>query len=312
MEANCEIILQLPQEGRLGNLTGDETEILDAFRAHVKDEMKVTDPKFDDWYLLRFLRSRKFKLPDTITMFETFINWRKSFNTDHMIENDFSQIDSFSKDNWEHGYYSTTRDGYPVYIERYAKTDINKVLTTYTTEQIQQYYVNSYEIMLHCIWPECSRVAGRRIDALVTILDFKGLGIGRMLKADTRAFLGLATGICQDYYPECSGKMFLINTSMTFGALWAILKLMINKKTRDKISVLGSKYMKEVNKFVDMDNLPKSMGGNNPKEIYETAGPWSAYTAECINKKTYFADGIVQGDPWKEPARKAKNEAPKE
>ena len=64
-------------------------------------------------------------------------------------------------------------------------------------------------MMLHSIWPECSKAAGRRIDAGVTILDMKGLGVMRMLKSDTRRFMGIATGICQDYYPECAGKMLI-------------------------------------------------------------------------------------------------------
>jgi len=160
-------------------------------------------------------------------------------------------------------------------------------------------------MMLHSIWPECSKAAGRRIDAGVTILDMKGLGVMRMLKADTREFMGIATGICQDYYPECAGKMFLINTGMTFSALWAVVKLMIDQKTRDKISVLGSKFLKDVTKYIDPDNLPKSLGGNNPKEVNESVGPWTEYAAKCIKEKNYFADGVVQGDPWKEPARAA-------
>jgi len=306
MEATTLDLLKLPKEGRLGCLTADETKVLDAFRTHVKDVNKVTDPKFDDWYLLRFCRARKFVLKDVITMWEKFITWRKEFGTDTMIENDFKYIDDFSKQYWHKGYYSVTKDGYPVYIERYEKTDIDKVLTNFSDDEIKKYYVNSYEMMIHCIWPECSRVAGKRIDALVTILDFKGLGIMRMLKSDTRKFLGIATSICQDYYPECSGKMFLVNTGMTFNALWAVIKLMLDSKTRDKIKVLGSKFLKEITTYVDLDQLPKSMGGTNPKEVYETDGPWSAYAQECIKQKTYFADGVVQGDPFKETARKAK------
>jgi hypothetical protein len=80
----------------------------------------------------------------------------------------------------------------------------------------------------------------------------------RMTKSDTRAFLNMATQVAQDYYPECQGKMFIINTGMTFSALWAIVKHWLDEKTRKKISVLGSKYMKELSKYIDPANLPKS------------------------------------------------------
>jgi len=125
MEASPQLILQLPQEGRLGCLTPAETKILDDFRTHVKDVMKITDPKFDDWYLLRFCRARKFKLPDIIKMWEKFINWRKDFDVDNAIKIDYQPMKDFAKENWIHGYYSVSRDGNPVYIERYEKTDID-------------------------------------------------------------------------------------------------------------------------------------------------------------------------------------------
>ena len=308
-----DLILKLPQEGRLGCLKASEKKILYDFRSHVRDNMKINDPKFDDWYLLRFCRARKFILPDIIAMWEKFYNWRKEIDVDNGIQIDYQPIRDFAKENWIHGYYSISRDGYPVYIERYEKTDIDKILTTYTEDQITKYYVNSYEMMLHCIWPECSKAVGRRIDAVITILDVKGLGIMRMLQTDTRKFMSMATGICQNYYPECAGKMFIVNTGMAFSALWSVLKLMLDEKTRDKIDVLGSNYLKQLTKYIDPDNLPKSLGGNNSKEVNESIGPWTEYVAKCTAEKNYFADGVVQGDPWKEPARAALKESePKE
>lgn len=42
---------------------------------------------YNDHFLLRYLRARKFKLDDTIKMFKDYINWRK--------ENDVDNIDKF-------------------------------------------------------------------------------------------------------------------------------------------------------------------------------------------------------------------------
>lgn len=81
---------------------------------------------------------------------------------------------------------------------------------------------------------------------------------------------------------------------------------MLDQKTRDKISVLGSKYMKELSKYVDPKNLPASMGGENPKEVFDAVGPWTNYVKAAYEQKSYFPDGVVQGDPFKEPARAAK------
>ena len=305
MQAVSQQILEIPTEGSLGHLTPKEQGVLTQFRAHVKDVLKVTDPRFDDWYLLRFCRARKFDLPKVILMFTNFINWRKEKDIDNGMEKNFTAIYDTAKKEWEHGYYGVSRDGFPVYIERYANTDIDYILKTFSEEQLKAYFSNTFETMLHCIWPECSKAAGRRIDRNITILDVKGFGVMRMTKSDTRAFLNMATTVAQDFYPECQGKMFIVNTGWSFSALWAIVKIWLDEKTKKKISVLGSSYMKEITKYVDASQLPQSLGGDNPNLICDPVGPWKAYMAKCRAEKTLFADGIVQGDPWKEDARKA-------
>lgn len=109
MEAD--LVFKLPSEGRLGCLTADQEKVLQDFKAHVTDVMQINDPKWDDWYLLRFCRARKFKLPDVIKMFENFIAWRKEQDVDNAIAKDYSPIVTFAKQYWEHGYYSMSRDG---------------------------------------------------------------------------------------------------------------------------------------------------------------------------------------------------------
>lgn len=51
-------------------------EVLTKFKIHVKANNKVNLEQFDDVYLLRFLRARKFDLQKTIKMWDDFIDWR--------------------------------------------------------------------------------------------------------------------------------------------------------------------------------------------------------------------------------------------
>ena len=102
-------------------------------------------------------------------MFTKFLLWRAEKQVSLLITKNFTNIKEFAPENWEHGYYSTSKDGYPVYIERYGKTNVPKLLSTFTEENLKEYFTNSYEVMIHCIWPECSRKAGRRIDKIITI-----------------------------------------------------------------------------------------------------------------------------------------------
>lgn len=46
--------------------------------------MGLSNPPFDDPYLLRFLRARKFDLKKTEKMFVDYINWRKEKDVDNI------------------------------------------------------------------------------------------------------------------------------------------------------------------------------------------------------------------------------------
>ena len=49
--------------------------------------MGLTNPPYDDQYLLRFLRARKFDLKKTEKMFVDFIQWRKEKGVDEIQVN---------------------------------------------------------------------------------------------------------------------------------------------------------------------------------------------------------------------------------
>lgn len=50
---------------------------------------------YDDYYLLRFLRARKFDMEKTKLMFNNFIEWRKENDVDNVIDVKYSIINSF-------------------------------------------------------------------------------------------------------------------------------------------------------------------------------------------------------------------------
>jgi len=68
-----------------------------------------------------------------------------------------------------------------------------------------RYYIQSYERLLHEIFPGCSKATGVPIAQTVTILDLKGGSMGMMSK-QVYDFIQLASKIGQDYYPEILGQ----------------------------------------------------------------------------------------------------------
>ena len=55
--------------------------------------------------------------------------------------------------------------------------------------------------------------------------------------------------------------MFIVNAPFLFSGVWAIIKPWLDKKTRDKISIHGSGFQKELLKLIDKENLPDYLGG---------------------------------------------------
>ena len=109
----------------------------------------------------------------------------------------------------------------------------------------------------------------------------KGGGIGMATPAVYR-FMKLTTTITQDNFPETLYKMFIINAPMLFSVIWSVAKVFIDKKTQNKISIIGGRYKKELLKVIDINMLPKFLGGKyravpNPNHSFWeqiNPGPW--------------------------------------
>ena len=110
----------------------------------------------------------------------------------------------------------------------------------------------------------------------------------------TIRLLKQALKINSDYYPEIMGKMVIANAPAIFTGVWAIVKGWIDEKTRKKIVVVGNPT-KILSEFIDMDNLPTFMGGQNENVLTENHGPWNEY--ELVDSSDPDADvGIKRKD----------------
>lgn len=74
------------------------------------------------------------------------------------------------------------------------------------------------------------------------------------------ALLKQILAIDEANYPESLKKMFVINTPGIFKFLWAIVKPMVDKKTLEKIVILGSNYYDTLIKHMPKESIPKEYG----------------------------------------------------
>lgn len=284
-----------------GDCSDAQLKVLGEFRQAVT-AMGCTNPPYDDAYLLRFCRARKFDLQKILLMWNNFVNWRKENNIDNIETYVFHELEQVKK-HYPHGYFRVDRKGRPIYIERIGKLNLKELFKVTTQERLIKYYTQSYERLLKQIFPSCTAAAGLPCNQTVTILDLKGGSMG-MVSKQVYDFIQLASKIGQDYYPEILGQMFIINAPMLFTGIWTVIKGWLDEKTRNKIKILGSKYEKDLFEVVDPENLPDFLGGKIPASEYgenldNEQGPWldaahqtgtTAGEAEDDDKKEDFYD----------------------
>ena len=235
--------------------------------------------KYHDLFLLRFMRARKFDVKKVHEMFTTYLKWRTTENVDDIENWDFKEQLQV-KQVYPHGYHRTDKLGRPIYIEQISKCDIDEVLKRTSEQNMMKYYVKEYERVLRYRFDCCGIKAGKIIEQSLTIICANGLGISACT-GKVKRFMKLASDIGQNYYPEMLGTMYIINAGFFFSAVWAIAKAFIDEKTSKKIQMLGSDYLKELTKLVDLDTFPKALGGKCTCEgfeggcFYSDIGPWN-------------------------------------
>jgi len=235
------------------------------------------DPKYDDAYLLRFLRARKFDLEKTTEMWKNYISWRKTKKVDEIAHADFPELDE-AKQFYPHSWFRTDKLGRPMFIERPGKVVLDKLNKVMSNERLEDHFIHDYERLMNDIFPACSKAKGETVSTTCYIMDLKGVS-AKMMSPKIFELLKIASRIGQDYYPEILGTMYIVNVPFFFHGCWTLIKGFLDEKTRKKIHLLGSNYKKELLECVDEKDLPDFLGGKLTEAEYGThmtveQGPW--------------------------------------
>ena len=144
-----------------------------------------------------------------------------------------------------------------------------------TGDRMLQNLVVEYEKVADPRLPACSRKAGQLLETCCTIMDLKGVGLGSAKQVYD--YVGKASGISQNYYPERLGKLYVINAPWGFSTVWSFVKGFLDPVTVAKIHILGTGYEKELHAQIPKYNLPKRFGGTCECEggcEFADPGPW--------------------------------------
>ena len=275
------------ESGTIETLTSKQYECICKLRETFKKELMEFPELNTRWCLLRFCRARNFDIHKIEHMMRNMFEWR------HLV--DFKRI--FSKDHSEYieiekccvsGCYNVDRVGRPVFIERLGLTDINELLKDKYAQLKVDYFIQRIERQIFIQLPLASQLAGRRIDKIFMIMDFKGVSTSMLIGSKFKGFLRFLTKFSQDYYPELLGKCIIVNAPFVIKFLWTMVKLWLDKKTTDKIEIHNSLPVKRLTEYIDPENLPYFFGGKCQIPLNENPGPWRDEIERSRQNKTPF------------------------
>lgn len=126
----------------------------------------------------------------------------------------------------------------------------------------------NYELIERVVLPACSRQAGRPITQMTVIMDVKGVAMTDLMSKNVFNFVSLSSKMIQEYYPEIVCKTLIINTPMLFSGFFKLIKPLLNSRTQATLSLTGSGFKKELDKYIDPANLPAEYGGSC-KEVFD-------------------------------------------
>ncbi|CAE7247047.1 SFH1, partial [Symbiodinium necroappetens] len=117
-------------------------------------------------------------------------------------------------------------------------------------------------------------------------MDLEGLSFKIVTHTTARKVVKDVVSMLQNHYPECSGRMIIINAPRVFGIAWSFVKPQLDAKTVEKISIFGSDqreaYVQCLLDLVDADQLPQMYGGTcvcdgqDPMSCMRAVkGPWA-------------------------------------
>jgi len=268
-----------PPPGSLGNLSIPQNHTLEKFRKELQDNGHFDEKRHHDAFLLRWLRARKFNQAAAMTMLLNYEEWRKTFagcGVDELVSTfDFKEKKALEQ-YYPQYYHKMDKDGRPIYIERLGKLNTTEMYKISTQDRLLQNLVCEYEKSERQRFPACSKAVGHPVETSCSILDLAGVGVRQFW--DVKNYIGEASKIGQDRYPETMGKFYIINAPWGFSTIWNVIKGWLDPVTQAKIKILGSGFQKDLLENIDADSLPHDLGGTcRCKEgcSLSDAGPWN-------------------------------------
>ncbi|XP_075751249.1 SEC14-like protein 4 isoform X2 [Rhipicephalus microplus] len=227
------------------------------FRAAVAD---LSPPCREDWYLLKWLRARKFDLDDATKMLREHIAWRKKYQVDTFLDD--YKVPELFRNHCPGGFVDCAPGGQPVYISPTGNADIKGLLEAASRSDFIRHLIYILETQEELKRRISLQNGGRRVETMYVVVDMEGFSFWQLSSIEVVSTITEAVRIYEANYPEILEVAYVINAPSLFPMLWNIVKPLLSPRTISKVNIFGKDGWKDVlaARF-DVERLPAHWGG---------------------------------------------------
>lgn len=282
------------------NLADDQRFALMKFRRSVQD---ILQPHYDDYFLLRWLRARKWDPTAAEKMLRDSITWRKHWDADNL---DNWEIPEILKNYLPHGLSGFDKDGAPVIVVPFAGLDMYGSLHIITQKDFVKAVIKSVDDYLK-LAREQSKKHGQKANQVTVVFDMEGFTIKQFLWKPAGELIITLIQMYEANYPEILKMCFMINAPRVFAFAFSIVKKFIDDYTLSKIQIYKAdpmKWKEAVLELIPKDQLPAHYGGTltdpdgNPKYTSKICQggkiPKDMYTKNMDKSNEDYTTVVVQ------------------
>ncbi|XP_065300015.1 SEC14-like protein 2 isoform X1 [Dermacentor albipictus] len=245
-------------DAAVDRLSAKERVALEQFRISTAD---LSPPSREDWYLLKWLRARKFDTNDARKMLVEHIAWRKKYQVDTILED--YQAPTVLLKYFPGGLLDCSPDRKPVIIAPVGQADFKGMLEAASRTDLLRHCIYLLESQEEFKRQVTLQTGGPRIETMHALADMEGFSFWQLSSLEVVSALTEVVQMYEANYPEILEEAFIVNAPTLFPMLWNIIKPLLTPRTISKVHIFGKDGWQELLRSrMDVERLPAKWGGN--------------------------------------------------
>jgi hypothetical protein len=203
-----------------------------------------------DVLLLRWLRSRKWNVQDTVHQIVETLKWRREWGVQGLVangENEISQEEIATGKTYFMGHDKVGRPVCCIHPKEHVKGQFPHEYS----EKLTVFCVETYRKLLQS-----------PMESVTVVFDMAGCETKNMDFHQVKFLIHLL----DNYYPDSLGLILILNFPWVLDKCWTIIKSWLSASVRKKVRFIHSEA--ELNEFIDPSVLPKRLFGTQPDFKY--------------------------------------------